>query len=79
MGLLHLGHQHPRAQVERACQVANGHGAYHLRSLRQLIQQGQKASIQQSFEFADQHPIIRPVADYGQFVRDALTGQSFTQ
>jgi transposase len=79
MGLLHLGHQHPRPQVERACQVASGHGAYHLRSLRQLIQQGQKASIQQSFEFADQHPIIRPVADYGQFVRDALTGQSFTQ
>jgi len=79
MGLLNLGHQYPREQVERACQVASGHGAYHLRSLRQLIQQGQKAAIQQNFEFAQEHAIIRPVADYGQFVRDALSGQSFTQ
>jgi transposase len=78
MGLLNLNNQHGRAQIERACEVARGHGAYHLRSLRQLIQQGPKAPVQQNFEFADQHPIIRPVADYGQFVRESLAG-SFTQ
>jgi transposase len=78
MGLLNLNNQHGRVQIERACEVARGHGAYHLRSLRQLIQQGPKAPVQQNFEFADQHPIIRPVADYGQFVRESLAG-AFTQ
>jgi len=79
MGLLNLGNKHPHSQVERACEVASGHGAYHLRSLRQLIEQGQATVVQQSFEFAQAHPIIRPLADYDQFVREALTGQSFTQ
>jgi hypothetical protein len=72
MGLLNLGNRHSRAQVERACEVASGHGAYHLRSLRQLIEQGQAAPVQQSFEFTEEHPIIRPVADYSQWLRDAL-------
>jgi hypothetical protein len=78
MGLLSLSNQHPRRDVERACEVAKSHGAYHLRSLRQLIQQGQKAPMQQSLEFTGEHPIIRPVADYGQWVRDALTGEAFS-
>jgi transposase len=79
MGLLSLKNKHARPQIERACEVAAGHGAYHLRSLRQLIEQGQKAPVQQNFEFAEEHPIIRPVADYGQWLRDALAGQSSTQ
>jgi hypothetical protein len=28
--------------------------------------------VQQTFEFASEDPIIRPVADYEQFVREAL-------
>jgi transposase len=79
MGLLSLKNQHTRPQIERVCEVAAGHGAYHLRSLRQLIEQGQGAPVQQNFEFAQEHPIIRPVADYGQWLRDALAGQSSTQ
>ncbi len=73
MGLLNLSHRHPQPQVERACAVAASHGAWHLRSLRQLIQRDQAATVQQTFEFAREHPIIRPVADYGQFVREALS------
>jgi hypothetical protein len=79
MGLLNLGNKHPRPQVERACEVASGHGAYHLRSLRQLIEQGQGAPVQQNFEFTEEHPIIRPVADYSQWLRDALSQQPSTQ
>lgn len=79
MGLLNLGNKHPRAQVERACEVSGGHGAYHLRSLRQLIQQGQTAPVQQNFEFAQEHPIIRPLADYQQWLRDALCQQPSTR
>jgi hypothetical protein len=78
MGLLSLKNRCQRSQIERACEVASGHGAWHLRSLRQLISQGQAAPVQQNFEFADQHPIIRPVADYGQWVRDALCQQPST-
>jgi hypothetical protein len=72
MGLLSLSNRHAEAQIERACEVAQGHGAYHLRSIRQLIAQGEAAAVQQSFEFAQEHPIIRPLSDYQQWLRDAL-------
>lgn len=75
MGLLSLRNQHERGQIERACEVALGHGAHHLRSLRQLIELGKAAPVQQEFEFASEDPIIRPVADYGRFVQETL----FTQ
>jgi len=49
--------------------------AYHLRSLRQLIEQQNPPAVQQSFEFIQQHPIIRDLGDYGRFVRQAITQQ----
>jgi hypothetical protein len=72
-----------REAVERACEIALNHGSYHLRSLRQLIKQhgsaalaaGNPVPIQQVFEFASEHPIIRPVADYEQWLNQALTQQ----
>jgi hypothetical protein len=76
MGLIALGKQQPRPAVERACEVALGHGAYHLRSLRQLIKHsGSSGMVQQTFEFVSEHPIIRPVADYEQWLNEALTQQ----
>ena len=76
MGLISLGNQQSRQAVERACEVALGHGAYHLRSLRQLIKHsGSSAAVQQTFAFASEHPIIRPVADYGQWLTEALSRQ----
>jgi transposase len=81
-GLLSLTGKHRRDQIEQACQTAQSHEAYHLRSLRQLIEQhAAKAStsdspaIQQNFEFVQEHPIIRSLDDYGQFVREAITQQ----
>jgi len=76
MGLLSLANSHRRDQIEQACQIAQSHGAYHLRSLRQLIEQQNPPAIQQSFEFIEQHPIIRDLGDYEQFVRQAITDQS---
>ncbi|MEO8225403.1 MAG: IS21 family transposase [Gammaproteobacteria bacterium] len=74
LGLLSLTNKHSRPSIEQACQVAQSHGAYHLRSLRQLIDRSNPApAVQQSFEFIQQHPIIRDLGDYGQFVRDAIT------
>jgi transposase len=76
MGLLSLTNKHRRDQVEHACQTAQSHGAYHLRSLRQLIDHQNPAPVQQSFEFVQQHPIIRDLGDYGQFVRQAIAEAS---
>lgn len=78
MGLLSLTNKHSRRAIEHACQIAHGHGAYHLRSVRQLIDnragtKGPGTVVQQNFEFIQQHPIIRDLGDYGQFVRQAIT------
>lgn len=75
MGLISLGNQASRQAVERACEVAVSHGAYHLRSLRQLIKQHNPIPIQSTFAFASEHPIIRPVADYGKWLTEALSRQ----
>ncbi len=73
MGLLSLPDKYPRRAIERACEIALGHGAYRLRSLRQLIEHQSVAPVQKQFEFASEHVIIRPVADYGRWLRDVLT------
>ena len=75
MGLIALGKQQSRPAIERACEIALNHGSYHLRSLRQLIKQHNPVPIQQVFDFASEHPIIRPVADYEQWLNEALTQQ----
>ena len=82
VGLLSLSDKHSRRAVEQACQIAHGHGAYHLRSLRQLIEHqssAASAALQQTFEFIQQHPIIRDLGDYAQFVRQAITQTSLPE
>jgi hypothetical protein len=76
LGLLSLVNKHSRHSVEQACQVAQSHGAYRLRSLRQLIEQQIPPAVQQNLEFVQEHPIIRDLGDYGQFVRQAITQQT---
>jgi transposase len=79
MGLLSLTNKHSHRAIDRACQVAHGHGAYHLRSVRQIIDHQNNVPEQGSFEFiregqalTQQHPIIRDLGDYGRFVREAI-------
>ena len=69
-GLLHLGKKHGSTAMARACAAAHAHGAYRLRTLRALVKRQEVT--QPLFEFMDEHPLIRPLSDYGQFVRDAL-------
>ena len=73
-GLVALVNKHSRCSIEQACRVAQSHGAYHLRCLRELIDRGGPSpAVQQNFEFVQEHPIIRDLGDYGQFVRDAIS------
>ena len=70
MGLLSLARRHRSEQIEQACQVALTHGAYRLRTIRELIKrQGQR---QEQFEFVEEHPIIRSLSDYGELVHTAF-------
>jgi transposase len=73
-GLLSLAGHHPCSAIERACEVATSYGAYHLRTIRTLIKhQGPK---QEVMSFMDEHPMIRPMSEYGQFVHDAFQSRN---
>jgi hypothetical protein len=72
VGLLSLGNKHPWAAVDEACRIAHGHGSYYLRCVRKLIENGNPQE-QTLMPFISEHPIIRPVDEYGQWVREALT------
>jgi transposase len=69
-GILSLAGRHPASAIERACEVATSYGAYHLRTIRMLIKH--QAPKQEVMEFMNEHPLIRPMSEYGQFVHDAF-------
>ena len=69
-GILSLAGRHPASTIERACEVATSYGAYHLRTIRMLIKR--QAPKQEVMEFMNDHPMIRPMSEYGQFVHDAF-------
>ena len=62
VGLKHLAGKHQSEALEEACRVALSHGAYRLRTVRQLIKHQDQE--QQQFDFLEEHPIIRPLSDY---------------
>ncbi len=66
-GLLALASRHPVAALEHACDIALSHGAYHLRTVRQLLARPD-ASRQEPLPFLEEHPLIRPLSDYGQLI-----------
>jgi transposase len=70
IGLLSLTNRHPATAIERACGIASSYGAYHLRTVRALIDRD--APTQEMMLFMSEHPMIRPLSDYGQFVHDAF-------
>ncbi len=70
IGLLALAQRHPAAAIERACAIASSYGAYHLRTVRILIEK--EVMKQEMMEFVSEHPMIRPLSDYGQFVHDSF-------
>jgi transposase len=70
-GLLAMSKRHPCDALDQACQTAISYNAFRLRTLRQLVKRG--GAPQQPLPFLDEHPIIRPLSDYGGWVRDAFT------
>ncbi|HEX2518179.1 MAG TPA: IS21 family transposase [Castellaniella sp.] len=69
-GLLSLAKRHPAEAIERACAIAAGYGCHRLRTVRRLIDR--QAPTQEQFAFMHEHPLIRPLAEYTQFVHAAF-------
>ena len=73
VGLNSLGHRHRHQAIEEACEKALSHGAFRLRVIRELIKRG--GDTQETFEFLQEHEIIRDMSEYGQLVRASLRGE----
>ncbi len=71
-GLLALSRKYDYREIEAACEKAWRANGYCYRLLKGLLQR-QSAS-QQTLEFIDDHPVIRPLSEYSDFVRDAIQG-----
>jgi hypothetical protein len=70
MGLVSLTHKYPSESLEKACEIALSHGAFRLRTIRELLKRpGLK---QEPLPFLEEHEIIRPLEDYGRIVAAAL-------
>lgn len=63
VGLKALAGKHRSAELERACETALSYGACRLRSIRNLLKRPAPQE-QRSFDFLEEHPIIRPLSDY---------------
>lgn len=73
-GLLSLTKKHPCEELEKACEIALAHSCWRLRAVRQLL--GRKAAKQEPLPFLEEHPIIRPMSDYGVIVAQAIHRQN---
>ena len=69
-GLLSLTNTYRCEQIEQACEIAWRHGDFHLRTIRKLIKRG--GPVQELMPFLEDHELIRPLADYDQFVHDCV-------
>jgi len=73
-GLLALTKKHTSETLEKACNIALSHGCFRLRTIRQLLQR--ETAKQEPLPFLDEHPLIRPLDDYGAIVARAILRQS---
>jgi transposase len=73
-GLLHLAERHPWSAVDEACVVALAHISYRLRTIRQLLKR--RGPCQEVLDFMNEHPVIRPLGEYAQFVHQAIVQEA---
>ena len=73
MGLLSLCKKHTSEEINAACDTAWKSRALNYRVVKRLLND-RAAVAQQTMEFMDSHPAIRPVSEYAKFVKEALQG-----
>ena len=72
-GLLGLTKKYKADEIDRACDTAWRSQAFNYRVIKRLLE-NQTAARQQTMPFMDEHPIIRSVSEYGDFVRRSIHG-----
>jgi transposase len=69
MGLIGLTDHHSFKTLNDACASALSRGAWRLRDVRALLEQRQR-EVQTHLSFAQSHPLIRNLAEYGLFIQN---------
>ena len=64
-GFICLARKYPARAINQASKSALAAGMFRLRPLRELIKRN---SDQEQLEFADSHPIIRPLSEYQELI-----------
>jgi hypothetical protein len=73
IAVLSLSKKHAADDMNRACETAWRGKATNYRAIKKLLAHRQ-ASQQETMEFMQEHPIIRPVSEYGAFIASCLQG-----
>jgi hypothetical protein len=68
-GLLALARRHDAARLDRACGIALSYGEYRLPTVRALLGQAATAPEPEPEPLIQEHPLIRPLADYQQVLQ----------
>ncbi len=71
MGLISLADHHSFKTLNDACASALSRGAWRLRDVRALLEQRQR-EVQTHLPFAQSHPLIRNLAEYGLFIQTKI-------
>jgi hypothetical protein len=69
-GLSSLARRYRAEQIEHACDIAHSYGAFRLRTIRNLIDRDMPK--QEELAFMEEHPLIRPLSEYEQFVHNTF-------
>jgi transposase len=69
MGLRAQAKKHSCETIEKACEIALSYGEFRLRIVRKLMDR--HAAKQLPLPWLEEHPLIRPLSDYGRVVRNA--------
>jgi transposase len=71
MGLVGLVNHHSFKTLNDACASALSRGAWRLRDVKALLEQRQR-EVQTRLSFAQSHPLIRNLAEYGLFIQSKI-------
>jgi len=69
-GVLALSRKYDAGAIDRACETACRNQAFRYRIVKSLLQRN--GTVRQPQELLEAHPVIRPMADYGEYVRNIL-------
>jgi transposase len=71
-GLLSLTRNYEASSIEAACEQAWKSREFRYRIVKRLLER--RSPTQQTMEFIDSHPFIRPLSEYEEFIRTAIQG-----